>query len=94
MGGGTWERARNWIRSDTCRHGLRARSSTWTASSSSLPHEKAWRESLRELMQPDWRDTRDREGWTPEAFTSRVYQEELSGKPRMSGPQPPSRPEI
>ncbi|MGW0229622.1 HAD family hydrolase [Actinopolymorpha singaporensis] len=51
------------------------------------PHEKAWRESLRELMQPEWRDIRDRTGWTPEALTSRVYQEELSGKPRLSGAQ-------
>ena len=49
------------------------------------PHEKAWREALRELMESDWRDIRDRTTWSPEAFTSRVYEEQMSGKPRMSG---------
>ena len=49
------------------------------------PHEKAWRESLRELMESDWREIRDRTTWSPEAFTAQVYQEEMSGKPRMSG---------
>jgi beta-phosphoglucomutase-like phosphatase (HAD superfamily) len=49
------------------------------------PHEKAWRESLRELMESDWSDIRDRTTWTPDAFTSRVYEEHMSGKPRMSG---------
>jgi beta-phosphoglucomutase len=49
------------------------------------PHEKAWREALRELMESDWRDIRDRTRWTPEAFTPHVYQEYMSGKPRASG---------
>jgi beta-phosphoglucomutase-like phosphatase (HAD superfamily) len=49
------------------------------------PHEKAWRESLRELMEGEWSDIRDRTTWSPEAFTSQVYEKELSGKPRMSG---------
>ena len=49
------------------------------------PHEKAWRESLRELMESEWRDLRDRTTWSPDAFTSDVYQREVSGKPRMSG---------
>jgi beta-phosphoglucomutase-like phosphatase (HAD superfamily) len=49
------------------------------------PHEKAWRESLRELMESDWKDIRDRTTWSPDAFTSRVYEEQMSGKPRMSG---------
>jgi beta-phosphoglucomutase-like phosphatase (HAD superfamily) len=49
------------------------------------PHERAWRESLRELMEGEWSDIRDRTTWSPEAFTSRVYDEEMSGKPRMSG---------
>ena len=49
------------------------------------PHEKAWRESLRELMESDWRDIRDRTTWSPHAFTSRVYEEQMSGKPRLSG---------
>ena len=49
------------------------------------PHQKAWRESLRELMESDWRDIRDRTTWSPDAFTPHVYQEYVSGKPRMSG---------
>jgi beta-phosphoglucomutase-like phosphatase (HAD superfamily) len=49
------------------------------------PHEQAWREALRELMEADWRDIRDQTTWTPEAFTAVVYQQQVSGKPRMSG---------
>jgi len=49
------------------------------------PHEKAWREALRQLMESDWRDIRDAATWSPESFTSRVYQQCVSGKPRMSG---------
>ncbi len=49
------------------------------------PHEKAWRESLRELMESDWADIRARTNWSPEAFTGPVYQQQMSGKPRMSG---------
>jgi beta-phosphoglucomutase len=49
------------------------------------PHEKAWRESLRELMEGEWNDIRDRTTWSPEAFTPLVYDKEMSGKPRMSG---------
>src|SRR5262249_24557894 len=49
------------------------------------PHEKAWREALRQLMEGEWSDIRDRTTWYPEAFTSRVYEEQMSGKPRMAG---------
>jgi beta-phosphoglucomutase len=49
------------------------------------PHEQAWRESLRELMEEEWRDIRDRTTWSRDAFTPQVYQEHVSGKPRMSG---------
>jgi beta-phosphoglucomutase len=49
------------------------------------PHEKAWRESLRQLMESGWSDIRSQTSWSPEAFTSRVYEEQMSGKPRMSG---------
>ena len=49
------------------------------------PHEQAWRESLRALMESSWRDIRDRTTWSPEAFTPQVYQQYVSGKPRMSG---------
>ncbi len=36
-------------------------------------------------MESDWADIRDRTTWSPEAFTSHVYQEHVSGKPRASG---------
>ena len=49
------------------------------------PHEKAWRESLRELMESDWASIREESTWSPEAFTSAVYQQQMSGKPRLSG---------
>jgi beta-phosphoglucomutase len=49
------------------------------------PHERAWRETLRELMESDWSDIRDQTTWAPEAFTPQVYQALVSGKPRMSG---------
>ena len=51
------------------------------------PHEKAWREGLRELMEGDWNDIRDQTSWSPEAFTPQVYQSEMSGKPRFKGAQ-------
>ena len=49
------------------------------------PHEKAWRDSLRELMESEWAEMRGSTEWSPEAFTSRVYQQHVAGKPRMSG---------
>jgi HAD superfamily hydrolase (TIGR01509 family) len=50
------------------------------------PHEIAWRESLRELMEGDWAaELAGRTTWTADGFTSEVYQRELSGKPRMDG---------
>jgi beta-phosphoglucomutase-like phosphatase (HAD superfamily) len=49
------------------------------------PHEKAWRESLRELMEGPWRDIRDQTTWSPDAFTPHVYQTQMSGKPRLDG---------
>ena len=49
------------------------------------PHQKAWRESLRELMASDWADIRGETTWTAEAFTPEVYERVLSGKPRLAG---------
>ncbi len=49
------------------------------------PHEKAWRESLRQLMESGWRDIRDQTTWLPDAFTPHVYQQYVSGKPRLAG---------
>jgi beta-phosphoglucomutase-like phosphatase (HAD superfamily) len=49
------------------------------------PHERAWREGLRELMEGEWRDIRPQTTWSPERFTPQVYQQVMSGKPRMAG---------
>jgi len=49
------------------------------------PHERAWRESLRELMEGSWSDIRPQTTWAPDAFTPLLYQQAVSGKPRMSG---------
>jgi beta-phosphoglucomutase len=49
------------------------------------PHETAWREALRELMESQWSDISGDTTWTAERFTPQVYQQVMSGKPRMSG---------
>jgi beta-phosphoglucomutase len=49
------------------------------------PHEAAWREALRELMESQWSDISGDTSWTAERFTPQVYQQVMSGKPRMSG---------
>ena len=49
------------------------------------PHEKAWRESLRELMESSWSDIRDQTTWSPDGFTAHMYQQYVAGKPRASG---------
>src|ERR671925_2339336 len=49
------------------------------------PHELAWRESFRALMETEWRDIRDQTSWTPERFTPAVYQQVMAGMPRMAG---------
>ncbi|MDP1846503.1 MAG: HAD-IA family hydrolase [Solirubrobacteraceae bacterium] len=49
------------------------------------PHEAAWRDVFSELMESGWADIRDQTSWTAGAFTPEVYQQVLSGKPRMEG---------
>lgn len=49
------------------------------------PHERAWRDSFQELMEGEWRDVRAATTYTPERFSPEVYQQVMSGKPRMSG---------
>jgi len=51
------------------------------------PHEQAWRDGLRQLMENDWSDIRDQTSYTPEKFTPEVYQKVMSGKPRYVGAQ-------
>ncbi len=38
------------------------------------PHERAWKDSLRELMENDWADIADQTSWSDERFTPQVYQ--------------------
>jgi beta-phosphoglucomutase len=49
------------------------------------PHEAAWRDALQQLMESEWSDIRAESNWSPERFTPQVYQQVMSGKPRMSG---------
>lgn len=49
------------------------------------PHEQAWREGLRHLMDNEWSDIRDQSTYAPEKFTPEVYQKIMSGKPRYDG---------
>jgi beta-phosphoglucomutase len=49
------------------------------------PHERAWRDTLQELMETRWSDIRSSSAYAPERFTSRVYQDVVSGKPRLNG---------
>src|SRR5215210_4734438 len=51
------------------------------------PHEQAWREGLKQLMENEWSDIRDRTSYAPEKFTPEVYQRVMSGKPRYAGAQ-------
>jgi beta-phosphoglucomutase len=49
------------------------------------PHDLAWREAFRELMEGEWSEVRDQTSWTPEGFTPAVYQQVMAGMPRMAG---------
>lgn len=49
------------------------------------PHELAWREALKDLMQGEWRDIAAQTTYTPEKFTPAVYQQVMAGMPRMAG---------
>jgi beta-phosphoglucomutase len=51
------------------------------------PHEQAWREGLRQLMENEWSDIQGQSSYAPEKFTPEVYQKEMSGKPRFAGAQ-------
>lgn len=51
------------------------------------PHEHAWREGLKQLMENEWSDIRDQTSYSPEKFTPQVYHQLMSGKPRYKGAQ-------
>lgn len=49
------------------------------------PHEMAWGEALRELMEGEWASIASATRWTPEAYTTEVYQANTAGKARKEG---------
>jgi beta-phosphoglucomutase len=49
------------------------------------PHELAWCEAPKELMEGEWRDIRGETSWTPERFKPEVYPQVMAGKPRLAG---------
>lgn len=49
------------------------------------PHEHAWRDTLEQLMHGPWSDVLPRTSYSPERFTTAVYQEFVAGKPRLAG---------
>ena len=49
------------------------------------PHEQAWREGMRQLLENEWSDIRPQTSYAPERFTPEVYQRVMSGKPRYAG---------
>lgn len=49
------------------------------------PHERAWREALRRLMEGPWRELAPLTRYTPAGYTTAVYLAHVAGKPRMAG---------
>ena len=49
------------------------------------PHERAWREALRELMEGEWADIRGETSYSPERFTHAVYRQVMADMPRLAG---------
>ena len=47
------------------------------------PHELAWRDAFKELMEGDWRAIRDQTSWTAERFTPEVYQQVMELRPAV-----------
>jgi len=49
------------------------------------PHEMAWGEALRNLMEGEWRSLVGSTSWTPDGYTTEVYQAHTAGKARREG---------
>lgn len=49
------------------------------------PHERAWGETLYRLMSTRWADIASYTRYKPERYTTEVYQQVVSGKPRQEG---------
>jgi beta-phosphoglucomutase len=49
------------------------------------PHERAWRDAPERLMAVGWTDLAGKTSYTPNTFTTEVYQAYVAGKPRPAG---------
>jgi beta-phosphoglucomutase-like phosphatase (HAD superfamily) len=49
------------------------------------PHERAWQDALRRLMDGPWRDIVSQTSYAPEKYTTEIYQAYVAGKPRAAG---------
>jgi len=49
------------------------------------PHERAWRETLDELMRGPWSTIRPKTQYAPERFDTNLYLDLVAGKPREDG---------
>ena len=51
------------------------------------PHEAAWKESIQLLFfeKDNWKKIKPETNYSPEKFTTDLYREEVSGKPRIEG---------
>jgi HAD superfamily hydrolase (TIGR01509 family) len=49
------------------------------------PHERAWQETLEELMAGPWRDLAAGSRYAPERFDTTLYLSRVAGKPREAG---------
>jgi beta-phosphoglucomutase-like phosphatase (HAD superfamily) len=49
------------------------------------PHERAWGDTLQRLMKTHWADIASDSRYAPGRYTSEVYQQVVSGKPRQEG---------
>ncbi len=49
------------------------------------PHEQAWGDTLRDLMETRWPELAGLTDYSPELYTSEVYQRVVAGKPRQEG---------
>jgi hypothetical protein len=52
------------------------------------PHELAWREALKELLEGDWRDIRDRTSSNAERFTPRCTSRSSPASLGWQAPRP------
>lgn len=49
------------------------------------PHERAWGETLAQLMRTEWADIAPSSRYMPDGYTTEFYQQVVSGKPRREG---------